>query len=99
MVAGRITQGRRRPDGTELHELEPGDYALATSKTTLWICLPNGLHGAVDSRWNIVVNDDETITVGPKAPSDSYSILTRRGGQDDFYWHGYLTDGVWTEVE
>lgn len=87
MAAGDATPGRRRPDNAEPHELEPGDYSLTSKGDAVWICLPNGQHGRVDSQWTITVEDDDTITVNP-------SILNR--GEHE--WHGYLEHGVWREV-
>lgn len=92
MSAGDLTQGTRRPDGTELHDLKPGEYAQSGGGL-LWLCLPNGLHGAVNrENWTITEEDDGTITVSP-------SILTN--GAAEFgvgSWHGYLEHGVWREV-
>lgn len=92
MAAGDTTQGSRRPDGTELHELKPGEYAFAPNGETLWLCLPNGLHGAVTrDRWTITSEGEGPVTVDP-------SIETTGGSGAEHYWHGYLKHGVWSEV-
>lgn len=86
MAAGATMQGHRRPDGTPVHELQPGEYALSTGGGRVWLCLPSGQFGQVDSKWTITVEDDETITVSP-------SIFDSPDG-----WHGYLEHGVWRQV-
>jgi hypothetical protein len=93
MSAGDTVQGRRVPDETPVHELEPGDYRREGERI-LWGCAPNGEIARVDRRWSIVEEPDGTITVGPLSEGGSSSILIHgpRG------WHGYLEHGVWREV-
>lgn len=88
-------QGRRRPDGTPVHQLEVGEYAFAkedpTPETALWIRVPSGDHGHIDpALWKITVEEDETVTVSP-------SIWSNKHG-DPPGWHGYLEHGNWREV-
>lgn len=83
-------QGVRRPDGTQAHELAAGEYALTADGTGVWICDPRGVHGCVDKRWTVVVEDDDSITVDP-------SIWTNAHGSPPG-WHGFLKRGVWSEV-
>lgn len=91
MAAGDVTQGVRRPDGTEAHELVAGEYALAPSGHAVILCNPDGHHGHVyDSLWSITVEEDQTITVNPSIWWDKDA--TPPG------WHGYLQRGVWREV-
>ena len=79
-------QGRRRPDGTGLHRLEPAEYAR--TNTGEWVTrTPNGLGGSLRAH-EVVVHEDGTITVSP-------SILVTRGGTSDSF-HGFLRAGVWT---
>jgi hypothetical protein len=72
--------GRRVPDGTDVHAYHPGDYGLRGSRW--WVCLPTGVLGALDDRWQ-VVEVEERITVSP-------SINLPPSG-----WHGFLIDGQW----
>ncbi len=83
-------QGTRRPDGTQPHEMEPGDYALSESGNVVWIRDPRGDIGHVNEKWTITVEDDETITVDP-------SIWSNKNGTPPG-WHGFLQRGVWNEV-
>jgi hypothetical protein len=89
MAAGDVTQGHRRPDGTDPHALKPGEYALAgPAARVVWLCSPAGQAGHVSSdRWAITVEADDTVTVGPSIWWDKPTG-----------WHGYLERGVWREV-
>lgn len=89
MSAGDITPAVRRPDGTQPHELEPGEYALSNAEAkAVWICFPDGVHGGVTAdRWTITVNSDDTVTIDP-------SIWVNKPSG----WHGYLVGGEWREV-
>lgn len=87
MAAGDVTQGRRRPDGTPVHELEPGDYSVHRAGERVWLCLPSGQFGQVDYQWTVTVEGSEgPVTVSP-------SIHDAPDG-----WHGFLERGVWREV-
>jgi hypothetical protein len=88
-----MTQGRRRPDNTGHHELEPGDYALQTwTKPPQWWCQsPDGRNGNL-SRHQVVEHEDGTITVSPSI------LVSSRWSGEEFSWHGYLERGVWREV-
>jgi hypothetical protein len=95
MAAGETTPGHRRPDGTPVHDLEPGEYALPLDglavQQIVWLCNPDGAMGHVTGeRWAITVEDDDTITVDPSIWWDSQA--TPPG------WHGYLVRGEWREV-
>ena len=93
MAAGRVTQGNRRPDGTPVHELEPGNYAFPTmgSLDILRLCNPDGAAGHVTGdRWLITVEDDETVTVTPSIFWNAQEVPPG--------WHGFLERGIWREV-
>lgn len=68
------------------HELEAGEYGL-WEKDQHWYGVPpeTDLCANLGSH-QIVVNEDETITVSP-------SILVSDGRSS---WHGFLTRGEWT---
>lgn len=84
--------GRRIPDDAwfepEHGEWLPGDYGL--SHGVLWAVTPAGDPLKIDERWQVTVNPDETLTVGP-VPGASHSIRVH----GPHAWHGYLTAGVW----
>jgi hypothetical protein len=79
-------RGTRRPDGTLPHELEAGEYALASPDArTVWLCSPEGQAGHVTvPTWAVEVHEDETVTIDPSIWWD------RPTG-----WHGFLRRGVW----
>lgn len=80
-------KGRRiYPDRlTGLMVLEPMDYAYHPDSATWYGKTPNG-HMCNLKAHNVVVHEDETITVSP-------SIKVNAGPNE--VWHGYLTRGVW----
>jgi hypothetical protein len=80
------TPGNRRPDGTEPHELEPGEYALASEEAkVVWLRNPDGEIGHVSQGiWEIAVEEDGTITVSPSIWWDKPTG-----------WHGFLERGTW----
>lgn len=82
-------QGHRRPDGTEPHELKPGEHALASADArVVWLCNPDGQLGHVQAPpWTITVEADSTVTVSPSIWWDKPTG-----------WHGYLEHGVWRQV-
>ncbi len=84
-------QGRRREDGTQPHELAPGEYALASAEArVVWLCSPDGRPGHVSAPpWTITV-EDQTVSVDPSIFWDARA--TPPG------WHGYLKHGVWQQV-
>lgn len=95
MSAGDTMQGARRPDGTQVHELAPGEYAFACEDpqpdAALWICVPSGDHGHIDpALWSVTVEEDATVTVSPSIWSNKHASPPG--------WHGYLERGVWREV-
>lgn len=74
----------RRADGTESHELEPGDYAFNDEEG--WICRPPWQHaGGNLSKFEVIEHGDRTITVKPSIRIDTYVGS----------WHGYLEKGIW----
>lgn len=79
-----MMQGRRRADGTEIHDLMAGDYCRNGKQW--WCCTPSGLHGNL-ARHEVTEHPDGTITVSP-------SILVNGVGE----WHGFLERGVWRQV-
>jgi len=85
-------QGHRRPDGTKPHELQPGEYALASAEgRAVWLCSPDGQPGHVERpTWEITVEADGTVTVSP-------SIWWNRQATPPG-WHGFLERGVWRSV-
>lgn len=88
-----VTQGRRRPDGTQPHELAPGEYALASADAqVVWLCSPDGKAGHVSltGGWTITVEGDGTVTISPSIWWDKTA--------DPPGWHGYLDRGIWREV-
>jgi hypothetical protein len=89
VTSGEITQGHRRPNGTEPHELAPGEYALASDEAKIvWTCSPDGQPGHVTADlWTITVEPDQTVTVDPSIWWDKPTG-----------WHGYLQQGVWRAV-
>lgn len=86
--------GSRRPDGTELHLLQPGEYAKTNGR---WICrAPSNAKGTDFfgdlTNHTVTEHEDGTITASP-------SILITRGGRvEKEVWHGYLERGVWRDV-
>jgi hypothetical protein len=94
MAPGDTMQGRRRDDGTDVDQLEPGDYCRRG--TMWWVCLPNGVIGRIDDRWTVVEHDDGTASAGSEGKfmmSVSPSIHDAPDG-----WHGWLERGVWWEA-
>ena len=87
MAAGLHTPGHRRPDGTEVHKLTPGEYARRGERW--WACTPNGLTGNLGAH-DVTEHDDGTITVRP-----SILVTTPSSGAS---WHGFLEQGKWREV-
>ena len=96
--------GRRVKDKEDL--AKRGDYWVVYAAdgedlevAALWVLLPRTgtqgripavghghvVDGVLEPEWNIVENSSGTVTVTP-------SIDERAGG-----YHGYLTDGVWSE--
>lgn len=80
-------RGVRRPDGTDVTDLERGEYALDAGR--LWFCLPDGQLGQVTAPpWDsIVVEEDGSVTVEP-------SIWDNKLGNPPG-WHGHLRKGLW----
>lgn len=86
-------KGKRRPDGTLPHDLEPGEYSKAEADgSAWWICCPNGDYGRVVSpTWSLTEHEDDTLTVSP-------SIQVRAVPEHTEGWHGFLERGVWRSV-
>lgn len=82
--------GTRRPDGTEPHQLQPGEYSRWHD--AWWCCCPTGedARGRLSAH-DVVEHEDGTITVSP-----SILVSTTRDGQPVELYHGYLQAGVWT---
>jgi hypothetical protein len=96
-------QGRRRTPDVHRVDLEPGDYIVKPADggevSQLIFCaprtgamgvIPNVGHGKVvggvrEPEWTIVENATGTVTVTP-------SIDQGNGG-----YHGWLTDGIWSD--
>lgn len=93
MAAGDITPGVRHDLGEfDYAALEMGEYGYSATDEC-WYCrcpMPGIGVGNLKSR-AVVENADGTITVTP-------SILCNFGVEGRPVWHGYLTNGVWTEV-
>jgi uncharacterized protein DUF6527 len=86
--------GRRREDGTQPWELEPGDYCVRVDAESgvriAWVVTPNGNGPARLEGWDLTEHDDGTITVSP-------SILAHPSGNQPG-WHGFLERGIWREA-
>lgn len=104
--------GRRRPDGTPVHEMEPGDYGRHKVRTEAgsywawWLCTPNGLFGRLSmpedgpKHHHVEEHIDGTITIVPQEDNTN-SILVQGVGEDNFgiiEWHGYIRRGVWESI-
>ena len=85
-------QGHRRADGTQPHELQPGEYALASEDAqVVWLCSPVGKAGHVSApTWGITVEQDGTVTVSPSIWWDAHESPPG--------WHGFLERGIWREA-
>lgn len=87
-------QGTRRPDNTEAHELQPGEYAR--DPNGVWFVRPPlnaegvSVMGSIKNH-KVVEHVDGTITVEP-------SILQKHGGDGQEIWHGWLRKGIWSHV-
>ena len=78
-------QGRRVENVGAMEK--PGDYCLVNDGAALWMLLPSGVQGRIDTDgWTITEHDDGTVTVSP-------SIHDAPDG-----WHGFLERGVWRGV-
>jgi hypothetical protein len=82
--------GRRvYPDIEKGFDWKPGDYGKW--KDVWLLCLPTGIMGTIDNRWNIIEYDDGTITVYP-------SIQTTSPNDPEKNWHGFLDKGIWRAI-
>jgi hypothetical protein len=82
---------------------EPGTFVRGgvhghEGSISLFLVLPNGAIGSVKNMgsqptWTIVQNEDGTYTVTPSIYANPGSL-----NPNEPEWHGYLTDGVFTEV-
>lgn len=102
----QLTQGHRRPDGTDSRTLNPGEYTREMSAdgspTDRWEfrvpnCEPSkrwthGFGGISSGKWAITEHEDESITVSPSIDYKEYE-----GDTIVHRWHGYLERGVWRE--
>lgn len=86
-------QGRRVPWSAGTPDLEPGDYRW-DGGPILWGMTPRGEVARIDERWKIEEHEDGTISVGPLAPGEMYSIWVNKPDG----WHGWLERGVWREA-
>lgn len=88
-MSGTITPGHRRPDGTPLHRLGPGEYARQDPAGSSWwgIRDPAGHCGSLANH-AVTEHEDGTITASP-------SILIDAGACGS--WHGFLDRGQWRE--
>lgn len=103
-------EGRRLPD-TDLHDVpedfRPGDYWKVSNfdlgdnyyptnlTRTAWrFVSPDGNGIGLLVSHTVRENEDGTINVLP-GDGSSNSILHEGGGKS---WHGYVYNGVWTEV-
>jgi hypothetical protein len=92
-----MLQGRRiecPPPNEEfdhpLPDYSPGDYWLDESLGYWMICPPNGGVGSLMNH-QVTVHDDGTISVSP-------SIFLDGIHSSEHTWHGYLKNGIWTEI-
>lgn len=82
----------RRPDETEPHLFEPGDYGRWRG---IWFCkTPNGHLGNLTAH-DVTEHEDGTITVSPSILVSRRDTETR---SDVELWHGYLKRGQWRSV-
>jgi hypothetical protein len=84
--------GNRRPDGTKPRDLLPGEYCRWLVQTDRWsLRTPNGILMLLEPGHNhqITENVDGTLTITPS--------MLKGPSARDAGWHGYLTNGVWTE--
>jgi hypothetical protein len=85
--------GTRRPNGTEGHLLQPGEYCYTQwgDRGMVWMaCSPDGRLANLANHI-VAEHEDQTISALP-------SILVSGGGSDGS-WHGYLERGVWKECQ
>lgn len=89
------TVGRRVPPSTAITELEPGDYRWdgPDGGLILWGMAPSGEVCRIDERWLVQEHEDGTVSVGPTAPGEAYSIWINKPDG----WHGFLERGVWKQ--
>lgn len=73
--------------------LLPGQYVRVTNPKDgkiYWpCCSPNDLQGDI-AKHTIIEHEDGTITATPSIRITKY---------DGSEWHGYLTNGIWKEVQ
>jgi len=83
-------QGKRIYEGFPQN---PGEY-MKDEEHNRWVfCLPNGIHGAINTKtWQITEHEDGTLTVSP-------SILTTVSNNPQYSWHGFLEHGIWRECK
>jgi hypothetical protein len=83
-----MIQGTRMPDGTSPHIFKVGQYGKYEG---VWYGMApaSGELLANLANHQVAENPDGSITVRP-------SILVG-DGEGGHQWHGYLTNGVWTE--
>lgn len=82
-------KGARRPDGTDLTLLKPGEY-IKLPTGDWYLVTPNGLFGTISPKIHkITEHADKSISVSPSI------LVTYR---KDMTWHGYLRQGVWETV-
>lgn len=110
-IAGRRVYDKR--DGYSFGDMQPGDYGVGPDGGW-WLCAPDGSLGKLDlSMHTVTERVDGKITVGPslvfispegefdpehcdkcRERAHAYAML-------DFHdrgWHGWLTDGNWSEA-
>lgn len=96
------TPGNRRPDGTQQHELQPGEYSKVNvnGEWSWFIRTPNGIHGWLKNH-KCIENEDGTLSVLPPLPGEGpNSILARTMSGDVVIesWHGFIYQGIWREI-
>lgn len=87
------TQGRRVDPDTGIIDLAPGDYCW-DGGPILWGAAPDGSICRIDERWSITQHEDGTVSVGPTAPGEMFSIWVNKPTG----WHGFLERGVWRDA-
>lgn len=90
-------QGRRRPDNTFQHELDPGDYSkVCIDGQWTWMGkTPTGLNCWLKNH-KCIENADGTLSIlPPQAGEGPNSILCSEGIKS---WHGFIYNGVWREI-
>ena len=72
--------------------MEPGDY-LWNAHLEVWMVMtPNGMLASLNTRYELVVEADGSLTVSPSI------LVTNDWESRGRTYHGYLERGIWWEV-